>query len=179
MEFDIRQTRIAKGIAILLLLWHHIFLNTPENQQRFVSLFSIKGVPIECLVSEYAKVCVAMFLVLSGYGLYKSWINRFGIILGGNYNPRIKDQISFVKNRLTKLMFGFWVVFIIFVPLSIWFGKPFWIVYKGNVLYGLIDFFGLSTIFSTPTMNPTWWFMGAIIVFYILFPLLIKLFSYS
>ena len=163
----------------MLLIWHHVYYNTMDNQQRFVSLLSIKGVPIECMISDYAKVCVAIFLVLSGYGLFKSWMNHFAIIPGGNYNLTIKDQSSFVIKHLFKLMLAFWFIYLLFVPMSIWFGEPFWNVYKGNAIFGLVDFLGVSAILSTRTMNPTWWFMGAIIILYILLPFLIRLFSYS
>lgn len=180
MKFDIRQTNIAKGIAILLLLWHHLFLLYPENEILFSPLFLVNGTPIESVFSRLSKVCVAIFLFLSGFGLYKSWIKTFSIITqGSNNKPKIHEQFKFVKNRLLKLLFGFWFIYIIFVPLSIWFGTPFWEVYNYNPLFGIIDFLGLANLFSTPTMNRTWWFMSTIIVFYILFPFFMKVFSYS
>lgn len=30
MDFDKRQTNIAKGVAVLLLLWHHLFYDDPD-----------------------------------------------------------------------------------------------------------------------------------------------------
>lgn len=179
MTFDKRQTSIAKGVAVLLLLWHHLFFNVKDNYDLFISVFSFKGVPIECFIADFCKVCVAVFLVLSGYGLQKSWEkSKARIIRGGNNKSLCKAEIQFVKNHLLKLMSGFWAVYIIFVPLSILFGTPFWETYHNNFLYGLLDFFGISFLFGTPTVNATWWFMSPIIVFYLIFPLLHKVLDY-
>lgn len=72
-SFDRKQTNISKGVAVLLLLWHHLFFNSETKYDQFTSLFSFHGVPIECLLADFCKVCVAIFLFLSGYGLYKSY----------------------------------------------------------------------------------------------------------
>ena len=92
--------------------------------------------------------------------------------------PSFKDGALFVKNHLIKLMSGYWFIFIIFVPAGLLFGKNFITVYS-NPLHGIIDFFGMAYLFETPTMNATWWFMTPIIVYYILFPFLVKLLDYS
>lgn len=180
MTFDKRQTNIAKGIAVLLLLWHHLFFNLKDNYGLFVPAFIFKGVPIECFIADFCKVCVAVFLVLSGYGLYKSWEkSKARIIQERSTTPLYKADIKFVKNHLLKLISGFWVVYIIFAPLSIWFGTPFWEIYHNNILYGALDFLGIAFLFGTPTINATWWFMSPIIVYYLFFPMLCRLLDYS
>ena len=63
--------------------------------------------------------------------------------------------------------------------MGIFLGRPFWVMYDVNFIYALIDFFGFADFFSTPTMNATWWFMSAIIIFYLVFPFLIKLLECS
>ncbi|MCR5636629.1 MAG: acyltransferase [Clostridiales bacterium] len=177
--FDKRQTNIAKGIAVLLLLWHHVFYNNPNNYELFSSLMSVNGIPIESLISDFCKVCVAIFLILSGYGLCKSY-ESFSKSYGRVFKDKsiLKARFGFAINHLLKLMFSFWFVYLVFVPLSIWFGTPFWNVYNDNILFGVLDFLGLSALFGTPTINSTWWFMGVIIVYYLLFPLLMKLLDY-
>ena len=59
--FTNQYTNISKGIALLLLLFHYLGLN-PE-----LHLFSTSG--IANVIAEQCKVCVAIFLILSGYGL--------------------------------------------------------------------------------------------------------------
>ena len=172
MRFDIRQTNIAKGVALLMLLWHHLFYSSAEYYQRFTTMHLYKGIPIESTLSNYCKVCVAVFLLLSGYGLYMSWQSYEKKVIASKGKFTIGHQLLFVKNHLLKLMFNYWFIYILFVPLSVFFGTPFWEIYKGNFLYGLVDFLGLANLFKTPSMNGTWWFMSVIILFYLLFPLM-------
>ncbi len=171
-QFDIRQTNIAKGISLLMLLWHHLFYNSAAYYKRFTTMHLYKGVPIECTLSVYCKVCVSAFVLLSGYGLYLSWQKYEKKMIQEKGRFTFVHQLIFVKNHLLKLMFNFWFVYILFVPLSIFIGTPFWEVYKGNFWYGLADFMGMATFFKTPTMNGTWWFMSTIILLYLLFPLM-------
>lgn len=179
MAFDKRQTNIAKGLAVLLLLWHHLFFQEPELYNKFTSLLIVRTVPIECFLSRFCQVCVAMFLFLSGFGLYKSWCKNINTEKLKNGNTKMKQQFLFVKNHLLKLLFQYWFIYVLFVPLGILFGIKFWEIYKYNLFYGIMDFMGLANIFTTPTINPTWWFMSIIIILYLLFPVLMKLFKWS
>ena len=175
MKFDKRQTNIAKGVAMLLLLWHHVFYKSKAYYGLFDSAFRIQNIPIESYFAKYFKVCVAIFLFLSGYGIYKSWhSNRRRTLRPGQSELSVGQQARFVKNHWIKLMMDYWFVYLIFVPMGILFNVYFWEVYKGSIRYGLMDFFGLSFFWKAPSMNPTWWFMSIIIAFYLLFPLLVK-----
>lgn len=168
-SFDIRQTNIAKGVAVLILLWHHLFRYSPKE---FVDLIYIKETSFAYFTADFGHVCVAVFLILSGLGLYKSY-SSLERRSGGKLS--VKDQLLFVKNHLLKLMFSFWFIYLIFVPLGMAFGYSFIDVYQGNPLYMLLDFFGVAHFFKTPMYNETWWFMSIIILYYLLFPLLMKL----
>ena len=175
--FDKKQTNIVKGIAICLLLWHHLFYNTPERYDDFVSVYILPdGVPLECFISFFCKICVSVFLFLSGYGLYRSW-RSYQRRSAVNGKLTIGNQIVFIKNHLLKLMFEYWFIFIVFVPIGFILGKfsctPWY-----NLIYYLPDFFGLSSLLNSSTFNLTWWFMSIIIVYYLLLPLLIKIIDY-
>lgn len=179
--FDKRQTNIAKGVATLLLLWHHLFYAHPNVYKRFTSLWMYTdSMPMEAQISRMCKVCVATFLLLSGYGLLKSWESRARRTLGGEpYKMSVKQQLLFVKNHLIKLMSDYWLIFVIFVPMGLCFGFNFWEKYQHSIRYAVTDFFGLAYFFNTPTMNDTWWFMSAIIVLYLIFPLLMRAMRWS
>jgi peptidoglycan/LPS O-acetylase OafA/YrhL len=179
--FDKRQTNIAKGVALLLLLWHHLFYNSPEYYNKFTSLFYFKGVPVECFLADFCKVCVAIFLFLSGYGLYKSYQSylRSNTLTKDKYG--IKRDIIFVKNHLIKMMSSYWFIFIIFVPMGLFFGRSFITYYGFNPVYYLADFFGVCYLLFnySGTMNVTWWFMSIIIIYYVFFPLLCRIMNWS
>ena len=46
-------------------------------------------------------------------------------------------------------------------------------IYIG-IVYGFIDFLGLSKLFDTPTLNSAWWYMSFVVTIIILTPLLYK-----
>ena len=176
MEFDKRQTNIAKGIALCMLLWHHLFYNDTDHYKLFTSLYIITtgNIPIESFIADFGKICVSIFLFLSGYGLYKSWTS-YKRKCSVNGRLKLGKQFVFVKNHLLKLMSEYWFIFIIFVPIGFFLGK----FSPAQWYEHIIDFFGLANLFQTPTFNSTWWFMSIIIVYYLIFPLLMKLNDYS
>lgn len=178
MTFDKRQSNIAKGVAALLLLWHHVFYNNQRIKDSITPLINTGGTPLVCFFSIFFKVCVAIFCVLTGYGLFKSFSsfadrNR----IDGKF--KLTRQLVFVKNHFLNLMSKYWFVYVVFGLVGIAIGASRFTMYEGSILSGIIDFFGLASLFNTPTLNATWWFMYMIIIFYILFPIVYKLFSYS
>ena len=179
MIFDKRQTFIAKGMATLMLLWHHLFGSYSIFLDKVISLLSFKGIPVECIIASFCKICVAIFVLLSGYGLYKSYNKKSNDYTVLSKNQKIIGDITFVKNHLIKIMFDFWLVYIIFVIMGIFFNHNGFEIYRGNFLYFLIDFFGFSYLFNTPSLNETWWFMSIILIYYLFFPIFLKLFKYS
>lgn len=56
-RITLNETNIIKGIAICAMLWHHLFLEHKEYGE-FVFKQALTG-----------KVCVALFVFLSGYGM--------------------------------------------------------------------------------------------------------------
>lgn len=176
MIFDKRQTNIAKGVAVLLLLWHHLFYNNPKNYGKFISVLNINNVPVESVIADLCKVCVAVFLLLSGYGLYRSYQNFCNETIVNN-RINVKKDCKFVWNHWIKMMSGYWFIYIIFVPMGLLFGRSFLAYYGLNPIYYLTDFLGISYLFFgyNTIFNVTWWFMSVIIVLYIIFPLLYKL----
>ena len=163
MKFDKRQTNIAKGMALLLLLWHHVFYKSEEYYGLFRTVGTIDGVPFESCVARYFKVCVAIFFFLSSFGMVLSRVPLLGNALEwlGSYSGPIYMFHTFV--------------YLIFVPLGMAFGVYFREVYEGSFGNGLLDFLCLSFFSRTPSMNPTWWFMSMVIAFYLLLPLLARL----
>ena len=145
-----------KGIAILAMLFHHMYGAPPPEVEPYTGILAWIGV--------LGKVCVAMFLFCSGYGL------------AAQYKPlSIKDDIKFILRRLTKFYLNYWVIFIIFVPVTYFvFGRTLTDAYGEHVSIAkrlVIDLFGLQGFSS---YNITWWFNKLIIILYLLFPLLFR-----
>lgn len=158
--FTKQYTNIAKGVAVLLLLFHHLGLN-PE-----LNLFNPNDILYK--LAEQCKVCVAIFIILSGYGLNASFNKKI------NEKPYCVKTIKFSIRHLFKLMLSYWIIFSIFVLFGHFTGMR-----NINEIYGesllkniFIDFLGVADFFKTPTYNATWWFMSLIIILYIIFPIL-------
>lgn len=105
-----------------------------------------------------------MFLILSGYGLYKTYKS---------------SAVEFYKKSFKKLYSTYWLIWLLFVPPGVfYFHRTFDIVYGTNIIGKfLANLFGVHLFFGFWGYNPTWWFMSLIIALYILFPLFYKLFK--
>ncbi|EEP92324.1 Acyltransferase 3 [Yersinia kristensenii ATCC 33638] len=60
------------------------------------------GWDIDNFIASFGKVCVAMFLFISGYG----------------YSFKNKINFKYSLTKLKKLYFSYWLVFIIFIPIG-------------------------------------------------------------
>lgn len=155
--FSKKHTNIIKGIAILAMLFHHLGLN--KELGLFENSLLLKNIATQC------KVCVSIFLILSGYGLNTS--------LNSRNCKELKEIIKFSLKHLLKLMIGYWSIFAIFVAIGSATGMRSLAIYGDNKIINiLIDFLGLANLFKTPTYNATWRFMSLIIILYIMLPIL-------
>lgn len=170
-KFSLRETNISKGVACILLLFHHLFYHS-SRYDMYYHILGIDNPPLIAKIAIMSKVCVAIFVILSGYGLAKS------------FEKASCSSAYFTYKHIVKLLCQYWFVFIIFVPLGFFLGKNPVEIYgtgvKGITVF-VIDFMGLANIFGTRTMNATWWYMGLIIILYMLFPIFhmtVKRYSY-
>lgn len=142
----------------MLMLAHHLFINYHDLWVDFH--FGLSS-GLAGLIGGWSKVCVCLFVFLSGYGLMKS--TQKGLSLG-----------KFFRHRFARLWLNYWFIYLIFVPMGVlFFNRTFEAVYGDNVvLYGILDFFGVLDCFARCQYNTTWWFYSCIILLYLLFPLL-------
>lgn len=162
--FSKRNTNIIKGIAVLILCWHHLFW---RNIQVPINLETV-GI-MEVLI-PLTKVCVALFTMLSGYGINES------------YKRSNKSYANFTFLHVKKLLINYWWIYIPVFILSFWLhasGTPIHIYGQGElgIKNFLLDFFGLRAMIYSPTLNNTWWYMEAAIIFYLCFPIFHKVLS--
>ena len=160
---SLTDVNVLKGFSLILLLVHHLF---SKNTGNFDDI-SIGGLEIVTTIAQISNICVAIFVLLSGYGLTRKWeISGIADNLGKYY-----------KQRYVKLLFNFWFIWVLFVGVELLMGgRTFVDVYHHNVAgKALLDFFGLSYLFGFYGYNPTWWFMSLIIILYALFPFLYRM----
>lgn len=152
MEFTKDDTKIMKAVAIMLMLYHHLFGFPERINENYINLIpSINGHNVSFLLASFGKLCVAIFIFLSGYGIYLSM------------NNHRKEEV--IKKRIYSLYKIFWKVFVIFVPICLIFGKI-----KFNLLEIILNFIGLNI-----TINKEWWFLTPYIILILTSPLIIKI----
>ena len=152
MELSKSDTTGIKGIAILFMLWHHQFLNMTE----YGTLTSNLAVVF--------KVCVALFLFVSGYGLTKQFT--------GMECRSVLNLFKLLLRRFINFFLPYWFCFILVVFVGYLSGNTFHDVYpatRNTLKCVILDFFGQMGYSSY--LHP-WWFNKLIIQLYLLFPVL-------
>lgn len=147
------DTNVLKGIAIVAMLFHHMYCSIPDWVEPYNGVLYWLG--------ELGKVCVSIFLFCSGYGMSVQYRGVCGV----------KDTIKFLIKRFASFYINYWIIFLVFVPITVFlFNRPLNAAYGENVniIKRLVyDLFGLQGINS---YNITWWFNKLLILLYILFP---------
>jgi len=146
-----------KGLAILLMLAHHLFglpgLIEPPN--AYVAL--IPGVPLEYWIGRFGKICVAMFLLLSGYGFARAGLRPWRYFAG----------------KAWRFLLAFWPYFLIaFAVGSLFFQERlpsgYWRFPRDPVE------FVLNALTLRNSMAFEWWFAETYLLLVLTTPLLLR-----
>lgn len=163
-SFDKKDTLVVKGMAILLMLFYHLF-QTQELLEQLQVNYKPFSQEVFLTLSGFGNICVAVFVFLSAYGITKGLMVRQDIA--------VSEMMKEAVRRCLRLIGNFAVMYISVNLL--WFS---YFDYAG--LYGggwqggliaLVDMLGLAQLFGTPTMNMTWWYMelAVLIIFVVPF----------
>ena len=113
--FSKDETVKVKGIAILLLMFHHLFYNADRVAQSGMRFLWFSEEQIQPIAIA-ARICVWIFVFLSAYGLTYSY----------NKNRQTETTLQFMVKHWLSLMKTYWVVYIvIFVAYFAIVGNPF------------------------------------------------------
>lgn len=130
------QTALLKGIAILMMLWLHLFSNL-SYASDYTSWLMLGEKPLAFLLARACKP-VPFFLLLSGYGL------SYGYARGMLTQGRIRE-------RLRHLYLGYWLTLLVFVPIGALLGRE---GYPGDLTTLLGNLTNLR-----PSYNGESWFL--------------------
>lgn len=169
-EFTKNDSLAIKGIAIVIMIFHHLFceVNRFDNYDFSFSPFTQEFV---VNISLMMKICVSIFAFITGYGLLTS-IKKIPL--------KIAAVAKWNIVRLLKTMSGFYFIYIIsFIATQLINGLPQKIYQSDSIIksitYVLMDFLGISSLLGTPRMLATWWYMGAAIIFIFAVPIIYAL----
>lgn len=156
MKFTKDQTNIAKGVAICLMLAVHLYPIDSEqywliNNNYYIPLSPIFN--IEENIGVFGRICISMFLFLSGYGM----------LIG--YKKYGKTALQYSLKKLTDFYQVYWLYFLIFIPIGLLFFRN---VSKWNSTqprYPLdIGIFIQNFIGWSHSYNEEWWFLQLFIL---------------
>ncbi|MEG1458089.1 MAG: acyltransferase family protein [Acetivibrio sp.] len=149
--FSKQDTQIGKGIAVVLMLFHHLFAFNNRIMFPVTSLLPRFPIDFLSILSQFGSICVSLFVLLSGIGIYK-------VSQKQNVTPwRI--------HHLKVLLFRYLLVFFICVPVGfVFFGKSF----------QLGEFFSNLFLLSF-SYNKEWWFLRIYVELLLFSPFLIHI----
>lgn len=152
--FTREETKMFKGLAVILMLAHHLFL-FPDRMPigyEIISMGSVSGMEIERIIGSFGKICVSYFMFLGGYGM---WCKAQA---DGN-----KDGNVSIGKHIIQLYQSLWKVILVFIPIGfLLFGnQPVYALRESQCsMYSnfawktfLMNFTGFSTSY-----NGEWWF---------------------
>jgi peptidoglycan/LPS O-acetylase OafA/YrhL len=171
-----------KGISILWIAFFHFFGTYANGRYpnalgpHYFSSFVTQRAPSSALetlgcvaqgsfvaVSSVGFHAVAVFLVLSGFGLTYS-LARTGEPEGG--------WTGWYRGRLLRLFPMYWLAHLIYL-VSPFVARPEPIDYRFVLSFLGDRVYPLDTIFYY--VNPAWWYFGLLVELYLVFPLLFRL----
>ena len=165
--FPKSDTQIIKGLAILLMLMHHLwFFPDRIAGGELKYLFTFLGKSSTDIMGSFGKICVSLFFFVGGYGIYKK--------------SEEKD-FNILKN-IKKIYLNYWKIFLIFIPIGYLFFSNQKAYCTDPVIYSVFSKFSFSNLLPnffgvSSTLNREWWFLEDYIVAIISFPFIKKLFE--
>ncbi len=152
--FDKKDTLVVKGMAILLMLFYHLF----ESEELLTTLhvdYRPLSQDVFLILSGYGNICVALFVFLSSYGMTKGYMAREkeGCSVKQMYDLAVKRCIKLIGN-FSFMYLGVNLLWFSYFDYKKLYGGG----WQGGFL-ALSDMLGLASMLGTPTLNMTWWYM--------------------
>lgn len=168
-EFSIKDSQVAKGMAVFLMFVHHLFLKQ-EYWLGYKLDFGIVGTERMMKIASFSKICVAVFIFLTAYGM----TIKFGREVKQN-----SDLIKITSKKYISLITSYLFIF--------FFTQLLWMVLKSGEnlrYYGtglkalwsfLVDAGGISFFYSNHILNATWWYMSILLTMLVMLPFVWKM----
>ena len=161
VSFTIDDSLKAKGVGIMLLIFHHLFFTKARFEPYGIQMSFSENTLIT--VANACRICVWIFVFISAYGLTIQFEKTAGKESAG----------KFVFRRWYSLMKPFWFIYVLVVCVLCICGISL-ARYEGAVSNVILDFFGVADLVGSPTLSGTWWYMAYAQIMLILMPLLIS-----
>ena len=166
--FDKHNSTCLKGIAIIMLLIHHSFME--EGRYTGADITFIIPENIWNYVALFFKICVCVFAFISTYGLSKKMMT-----MSSSGKSRAGFLKEYLSARLIRLLGAFIFVFLLVDLFALFydpgrFANIYGTAFPENFVFFFIDMFGLAEFLGTPTFLTTYWFYSLAILIIFLVP---------
>lgn len=178
--FSIDHTQIYKGLAIFYMLLHHALDPVIQNRGILSWLADFNFLPH---VQRFAKICVAIFALLSGYGMtlslrkqekrYQQQVNAGTISPSSNipFYGYLNRSYTYAARSISKLLTTFWAAYLFTLIITVIMIGGLSSSYPYATIQLPVDALGLANLLGQPTINGPWWYIPAAIFNFLLFPL--------
>lgn len=165
--FSKEMASAIKGIAISMMLFHHLYRSGIDAHEKYHIIYTPFPDTVVCNIATIFKICVGIFTLLSGYGLYL------------NYKESSLSPSKWILYREVKLLSNFsFIVICSWIICQLINGYPYALYFKDGTplgfIYMFIELLGCSTLFGTPSLDAVWWYISAETVFIFLLPLIVS-----
>lgn len=145
---------LMKGVAIIAIVITH-----------YSQMFTLP-IPITA-VARFGQMATQLFFVMSAYTLSIS------------YSKKKISYIEYIVRRLKGIMVGYWIAIggYYLINKLICYLRPNMVISDTNILDLMINVLGLHGFFPGDVNNGVvrgGWFIGTLVIFYIIFPLLFR-----
>ena len=165
--FDKRESLKVKGIAICMLLIHHLLY----SKQRVTAggvVFHWLSMDQVTQIATGMRLCVWIFAFISAYGLTKQYL-ALGV------QPSFKEQLRFVYKRWIATMTPYWLIFAIVTLIATLAYKDPLTIFGGTFKNFCLGLFAWSDLFGTTMPVAAWWYMAFAQLVILAIPLLVEL----
>lgn len=156
-SFTKQDTAVAKGIAICMMLWLHLF-GFPERIKEGVECipsFLFFGINFDRSFANIGTLCVSMFLFISGYGMYAS------------FQKSTDGLLRRTIGRFFAFFSQYWVAFFVMVPIGL-------IFFRNDARYAFdLSVFLKNFLAFDWSYCPEWWFVQLYLLLIIASPVLL------
>ena len=153
-----------KGIAIILMLFHHLF-RIPDLYKGYEIIWFPLSENLVVSLADMSKICVALFVFISGYGM--------ALKMKKSAKVKFADQLINLISRFILLFIPIMIAgqFINQRPQNFYLSGN---LFEGGV-YLIVDMLGLSNLLGLTPYYGAYLYISAAIVFIIISPIIYSL----
>lgn len=144
------DSKCLYGIAIFLMIFHHLFCSPSKLLYEYTTLFVDKEQLTR--IAYFGKMCVGIYTFVSGYAFAKIKQNKNEL--------NLKERVNALGKQLFGFLSKYWLCCLIFIPMGILMDK----------ISPAIKDTITTIIIGGNTINGEWWYVTQYIVYLLTLP---------